>query len=337
MGHIFVNSSEVLTQCNHISEISSQLSLFDEKIKSTQRQLQRNMDLYRDDINTRFDKVLSLVSHDVIAIKQLGSSWVSILQQYVGCEQNICRGEFSNNYKSASLLQSGAISAAAIGAVHTSLVNHKDIPDETISEQSFSVLNFDSEDGQVSGNLANLSGHEIIDIAGINVETGVNAEVGSIEASADVDGGFYVENEDGTISYISGKVSAEAGGAVAEFDYTTTIGSEDYNGTVDANLDLLTADAAVAGNFEVGENGVNTSLKADVGASAVEFGGSVSINAGDFGLEADVSAEIGFGAYGELEFDSDEGELTIGAGLAVGVGGRVRVTIKVPKFLRWIF
>ena len=83
MGHIFVNSSEVLTQCNHISEISSQLSLFDEKIKSTQRQLQRNMDLYRDDINTRFDKVLSLVSHDVIAIKQLGSSCVSILQQYL--------------------------------------------------------------------------------------------------------------------------------------------------------------------------------------------------------------------------------------------------------------
>jgi len=127
------------------------------------------------------------------------------------------------------------------------------------------------------------------------------------------------------------KLSAEVGASVADIDYNTRIGTEDICGTVEADVKLLTAEAGAGIDVGFDEDGFAAMGKAEVGASVIEVGGSGSVEVMGVGAEASVSAEIGVGAYFEAGYDSESNEIVFGIGASLGIGGKVKFKIKLPK------
>ncbi|HQK34910.1 MAG TPA: hypothetical protein PK074_09305 [Spirochaetales bacterium] len=129
-------------------------------------------------------------------------------------------------------------------------------------------------------------------------------------------------------------IAASVGCTIAEFGYKTTIGDANYGGTVDVNVKVLDADAGMTAGIKIDEDGLSAKVKGEVGVSLAEVESNVSVRVAGVETEAKVSAECGVGIYGE--FGYSDGEINLGFGAALGIGGKVKLTIKVPDLeLPW--
>ena len=228
------------------------------------------------------------------------------------------------------------------------------------TEVDIKALGYEAGDGEYEAYLAKITGKDAFMIGGaVAVGTVAGVTIGSAHAgagfSADLfesskkasakegmktgaslsSGDTFYEEMDGSVTgddkfdLFNVGVKAEAGATVARFDYNTTIGTEKYNGYVDANVKLLDANAGAAFGAKYGSDGLSVLGKAEVGASLAEVEGTVGGTVAGVKAEATVSAEIGVGASFEVGYDDGEFKFTLGA--ALGVGGKISFKIKLPK------
>lgn len=145
------------------------------------------------------------------------------------------------------------------------------------TEVDIKALGYEAGDGEYEAYLAKITGKDAFMIGGaVAVGTVAGVTIGSAHAgagfSADLfesskkasakegmktgaslsSGDTFYEEMDGSVTgddkfdLFNVGVKAEAGATVARFDYNTTIGTEKYNGYVDANVKLLDANAGAA-------------------------------------------------------------------------------------------
>ena len=174
------------------------------------------------------------------------------------------------------------------------------------TEVDIKALGYEAGDGEYEAYLAKITGKDAFMIGGaVAVGTVAGVTIGSAHAgagfSADLfesskkasakegmktgaslsSGDTFYEEMDGSVTgddkfdLFNVGVKAEAGATVARFDYNTTIGTEKYNGYVDANVKLLDANAGAAFGAKYGSDGLSVLGKAEVGASLAEVEGTV--------------------------------------------------------------
>lgn len=221
------------------------------------------------------------------------------------------------------------------------------------------ALGYEAGDGEYEAYLAKITGEEKFAIGAVTIGTVAGATIGSAYASSGLSADLFASSkkadakngmktgaslssgdafyEDADESVAGSKkfevfnvgAKAEAGATGAVFDYNTTIGSEKYNGYVDANVKLLDANAGAALGAKYDDSGLSVLGKVEVGASLAEVEGSIGGTVAGVKAEAKVSAEVGVGASFEVGYDDGEFKFTLGA--ALGVGGKISFKIKLPK------
>ena len=255
--------------------------------------------------------------------------------------------------------------AATVGTAMTATVDptkHGAVWETSFGEDglgTLSVLGYTVEDGNAEAYLGRVTGEEVVNISGdVNSTTKTEVTVGSahasvsssaefwgIEEGAEAKTGFRLKN--GEVEELDGSMQsknkftlvnvgagAEVGLTTAAASYETTIGTEDINGTVGGSLRFAELDAGAKAGVKIDEDGFSGALGVEAGATLAEVEGTAKVGIGDFEVGTTVSAEVGLGA--SAGFAYDDGELDVELGLALGVGGKIKFSVKVPDLgLPW--
>lgn len=216
-------------------------------------------------------------------------------------------------------------------------------------DMTFGVLNYSSDDDAFRGSLLEFSDESKVGefssqkatiAAGVvTASCGSSFSLFGLGQSKNEKEGFKYSSQDGLTEYdgsVSSKTSADlvdigvkadVGVSVLAMDYEQTLGSEDLNFEVGADLKLLNADAGFDFGIKCGEDGFEGGIGAEAGASLAEVSASGGINVGDAEFKTTVSAEVGIGLSASVKYTRVEG-LEVNLGAALGIGGKIKFTIK---------
>lgn len=253
--------------------------------------------------------------------------------------------------------------AASLGRAMTSTaapVRHGALWDGTQTQDdgliTLHALGYTVEDDSAEAYLVRLSGEEEQKLFGSITSTAkVEAAVGSVRAKVSSSGDFWGVEEgseaktgfrlkdgeldgsmqsEGKFTLVNVGAGAEVGFTTAAASYENTIGTEDLNGTVGGSMRFAEVDTGANAGIKIDEGGISAAVGVEAGATLAEVEGTAKVGLGDFEVGTTVSAEIGLGASAGFEFD--DGELDVELGLAIGVGGKIKFSVKVPDLgLPW--
>lgn len=227
---------------------------------------------------------------------------------------------------------------------------------------SLTFFGFLINDNSFEGQIFKLSGESKDQIFGIDAKTKAEIKIGAVrgEASGSIDylefkdsseskeglkynSGDVNEESDGftdftgetkgksTTNIINAGVKAETGFTAAEISYGTQFGEEESGLNVGADVKLIDADiGARAGVQYDSANGLSAVVKGEAGLSLAEVEGKIKTSIAGIETKTSVSAEVGFGVYGEFGYTKEDG-LTVGFGGSFIVGGKIKFNIKLPK------
>lgn len=218
-----------------------------------------------------------------------------------------------------------------------------------------SILGYEKGEDETSAYFAKLSGESNSEVVGVDVKTTSSVTIGAVHGKASLSfdpfegkiesegrkGSSYNSNDgfkhtDGSVSKETSKdfmnlgVKAEAGFSVAEIKHKTTIGNDIHGASVGGEVRLLNADVGATAGIKINEDGVSVKVKGEAGISLAAVEGSTTIKVAGVETKTTVTAETGFGVYGECSYTKEDG-LTIGFGGSFIVGGKIKLKIKLPK------
>lgn len=208
-----------------------------------------------------------------------------------------------------------------------------------------SMFGYEADDDEFSGHLLKVSGESEVGLGNLGkAATATSVAVGVVRSSSSIDSILLSSDREHKIGQtetsadsLKFNIASEVGVTGAILDYETTIGTDQLSGTVDANVKLLDADVGFKAGVGFDEDGkLSAVVKGEVGASVAEVEANGSVKVGETEVKATVSAEVGVGVYGELGYDAESREIEIGFGASLGIGGKIKFSIKVPDLgLPW--
>lgn len=327
-------------------------------------------------IESRLSAIIVSAQNEEASIRALLQDGESILHEYLLCESKLAKQNLDGSEQGVAQTSSSTnrdygetatdVDVAKLGKERHALWNYAHDDGGTVTE--LGAIGYTKDGDDISAYLFDIQGHSNDEfLNGVTAATTVGVTIGAAYATSGCSftpfslskktesktGGKYdskdandpyggVKELDGSVKtkdsvdLVGASVAASVGVTVAMLNYNTKIGTDKYYGTVDANAKILNADAEVTAKVGIGNDGVTAKVKAEVGASLAEVEGSASVSIAGVETKATVSAEIGLSVSGELGYDAETRELSLGVGLAIGVGGKVNIKIKVPDLgLPW--